>query len=451
MKIDFRVIPVLCILYLLAFLDRVNIANAAVYGLKTDLKLTTDQYNIALVIFFVPYVIFEIPSNQLLKHFRPHVWLPGCMFLFGVVTCLQGTVKSFSGLLATRFFLGMCESNIFPGCFYLIAMWYKREEAQKRFSFFFSSTTLAGAFGGLLAAAISNMEGIGGYKAWRWVFILEGLLTCVVSAILFFGISDFPEETQWLSDEEKAFVKQRLYEDVGESNHQAKHSFKDVLGVFKDWKIIAGGFMYFGLIVPAYSYAYFSPAIIQGLGHSPVKTQLYSVPPWVVAFGFAMIIATFSDKLRHRYAFVLIPIVLALVGYIILLTVHHRTHLQYGALFLAAAGNYAAMPVIVCWFNSNLAGHLRRSVGTAWQVGFGNIGGIIAAFSFLATDAPKYTPGYSLCIAFICLSALASTIYFVGVITENMRRDRGNVKGADLPEGEKALMGDLSPYYRYML
>jgi hypothetical protein len=101
------------------------------------------------------------------------------------------------------------------------------------------------------------------------------------------------------------------------------------------------------------SYAYFAPAIIQGLGHSPVKTQLYSVPPWVVAFGLAMIIATFSDKLRHRYIFVLIPIVVALVGYIILLTVHNRTHLQYGALFLAAAGNYAAMPVIVCWFNSN--------------------------------------------------------------------------------------------------
>jgi hypothetical protein len=101
------------------------------------------------------------------------------------------------------------------------------------------------------------------------------------------------------------------------------------------------------------SLAFFSPAIIEGLGHSPVKTQLYSVPPSVASFGVAMIVAIFSDKLRHRYVFVLIPIVIALVGYIILLTVHNRTHLQYGAVFLAAVGDVTAVPVVVCWFNSN--------------------------------------------------------------------------------------------------
>jgi len=164
-----------------------------------------------------------------------------------------------------------------------------------------------------------------------------------------------------------------------------------------------------------------------------------------------MIFATLSDRFRHRYIFVLIPIVIGVAGYVILLTVHHGTHLQYGAVFLAVAGAYAAMPVVVCWVNSNLAGHLRRSVGTAWQTGFGNIGGIISAFSFLPNDAPKYTTGYSLCISFICMSAVASTIYFVGLVTENKRRDRETVKRTDLLESEKPSMGDLSPDYRYML
>ena len=98
------------------------------------------------------------------------------MFMFGLVTICQGLVHNYGGLLTTRFFLGFFETGMFPGCFYLIGMWYKRHEAQKRFTFFFSSTTLAGAFGGLLASAICKMSGMEGYSGWRWIFILEGEL-----------------------------------------------------------------------------------------------------------------------------------------------------------------------------------------------------------------------------------------------------------------------------------
>ncbi|KAK5001704.1 High-affinity nicotinic acid transporter, partial [Cryomyces antarcticus] len=108
--------------------------------------------------------MFEIPSNLLLKKLKPHIWLSACMFLFGLTTVCQGLVQNYSGLLATRFFLGLFETGMFPGCFYLIGMWYKRSEAQKRYSFFFSSTTLAGAFGGLLASAIGKMDYMRGYR-----------------------------------------------------------------------------------------------------------------------------------------------------------------------------------------------------------------------------------------------------------------------------------------------
>ena len=184
-------------MYLLAFLDRTNIANAAIFGLQKDLKLTGTQYNTALTIFFVPYIVFEIPSNILLKRLKPHVWLSGCMFLFGLVTVCQGLVSNWSGLLATRFFLGVAETGMFPGSFYLIGMWYKRSEAQKRYSFFFGSTSLAGAFGGLLASAIGKMDGMRGYLGWRWIFILEGTLTCVVAFFFYFMIPDFPEDAKW--------------------------------------------------------------------------------------------------------------------------------------------------------------------------------------------------------------------------------------------------------------
>lgn len=386
-KIDLRVIPVLSIMYLLAFLDRTNIANAAVFKLQPDLGLTGNQFNTALTIFFVPYIVFEIPSNILLKRLRPNVWLSICMFIFGLVTVCQGLVQGYSGLLATRFFLGLAETGMFPGSFYLIGMWYKRSEAQRRYSFFFGSTSLAGAFGGLLASAIGKMDGMRGYLGWRWIFILEGTLTCVVAIIFFFIIPCFPEDAKWLAEDERAYVRARLRKDQGRSAAERKIKGRDVMNVFKDFKIFLGGFMYFGLIVPAYGYAFFAPGIIRSYGYSPIQTQLHSVPPWACAFVFAMIVATFSDLSKHRFAYTIFAICISITGFGILINNPNNVHLKYAALFLVAMGTYSAMPVIVCWFNMNLGGHHRRAVGTAWQVGFGNIGGIIGKTAFL----PKKT------------------------------------------------------------
>lgn len=388
-KIDFRVIPFLCILYLLAFLDRVNIGNAKSFGLVAELKLVNVEYNTALTMFFVPYVVFEIPSNILMKKLSPRVWLSGCMFMFGLVSVCQGLVQNYSGLLATRFFLGVFESGMFPGCFYLIGMWYKRTEAQRRYSFFFSSTTLAGAFGGLLAAAIGKMSGLRGYAGWRWIFILEGVLTCVVAVLFFFILPSFPEQASWLNEEEKAYVKARLEVEQGKSALERPITLRDVGRVFKDYKVILGGLMYFGMIVPAYGYAFFAPTIIGTYKYSPIQTQLHSVPPWAAAFAFAMIIAFCSDFAKHRFLFTILPICVSIAGFCIMITVHDKTHVEYAGLFLITMGTYSAMPVIVCWFNMNLGGHHRRAVGTAWQVGFGNIGGIIGP-SLFRTKFPMF-------------------------------------------------------------
>ncbi|KAH7389513.1 major facilitator superfamily domain-containing protein [Phaeosphaeria sp. MPI-PUGE-AT-0046c] len=450
-KIDLHVIPFLAIMYLLAFLDRVNISNANVFGLSKELGIVDgNKYNNALVIFFVPYILFEIPSNIILKRLKPRVWLSICMFGFGLVTMLQGFVTSYSGLLTTRFFLGVFESGMFPGAFYLIGCWYRRPEAQKRYSFFFSSTTLAGAFGGLLASAIGKMDGLRGYKGWRWIFILEGLLTVIVSFFFYFLLPNFPEEVKWLSEDERAYVKARLQVEQGKSARERPITARDVARVFKDPKVIIGGFMYFGLIVPAYGYAYFSPQIIQSYGYSPIQTQLHSVPPWAAAFGFSMTIAYFSDKLKHRFLFTILPISICVAGFAILISVHNHREVQYGALFMVACGAYSAMPVIVCWFNMNLGGHHRRAVGTAWQVGFGNIGGIIAVYSFLKKDAPKYIPGYSISISFVCLSALSCLAYFIACSWENRKREK-SVRDVGLTEYEKTELGDLNPDYRYQL
>lgn len=148
-------------------------------------------------------------------------------------------------------------------------MWYKRSEALKRYTYFFNSTTLAGAFGGLLASAIGKMNGMRGYLAWRWIFILEGTLACAVAVGAYFVITDFPEQAKWLTEDERAYVKARLAADQGESEAERKIAFSDILDVLKDFKIWIGSLMYFSFLVPAYVSLYFA---------RPQKAITYSHP-----------------------------------------------------------------------------------------------------------------------------------------------------------------------------
>lgn len=183
--------------------------------------------------------------------------------------------------------------------------------------------------------------------------IPEGLTTIACAVIVFFLTSGFPEEAKWLSDDEKAFVRARLAEDIGDSQLDVQPTWRDVFGVLKDFKFILCGLAYFGLLVPGYGYAYFSPAIIRSLGYSPVMTQLYSVPPWLVSFTLGMIAATASDYYKRKYIFILPLLLISVVGIIILLNVHDSVHVRYGALFLSVMGGYSALPIVLCWFSVN--------------------------------------------------------------------------------------------------
>jgi len=174
LKCDLHVLPPLFVIFLLAFLDRTNIGNAKIQGLEADLDMHGNDYNIALLVFFVPYILFEIPANLLLKKMAPSTWLSLIMILWGISTIGMGLVRNLGGLVAMRVLLGLFEAGLTPSCVYLISMYYKRYELQWRFTLFFTASIIAGAFGGLLAFSIAKMDGLAGYGGWRWIFIIEG-------------------------------------------------------------------------------------------------------------------------------------------------------------------------------------------------------------------------------------------------------------------------------------
>lgn len=150
------------------------VANARVEGLATDLHMTGDQYLTGLTLYFIGYVLFEVPCNIILKRTTPRLWLPTLTFVWGVVATLNGVVQNLAGFLTIRFFLGVAESGLFPGVVFYLSMWYKRTERTYRIALFFSAAALAGAFGGALAWGIAHMKGVAGLDGWRWIFILVG-------------------------------------------------------------------------------------------------------------------------------------------------------------------------------------------------------------------------------------------------------------------------------------
>jgi MFS family permease len=254
-KMDLRLIPMLALLYLLSFLDRGNIGNAKIEGLTEDLGITGAQYNWCLTVFFFTYAAFEVPSNLLLKKLRPSVWLPTIMVAWGLVMTLMGIVQNYEGLLIARIFLGVAEAGLFPGVAYYITMWYARHEAQFRQALFFSAASVAGAFSGLLAFGIAHMDGVGGLEGWRWIFILEGILTVVVAVVAFFVLYDFPETATFLTEEERAFVVYRLkYQDFKDEQEDGAvrvaqddtFQWKFVKSAFLDWQIWTNVWVYWG-------------------------------------------------------------------------------------------------------------------------------------------------------------------------------------------------------------
>ncbi|THG97071.1 hypothetical protein EW026_g4866 [Hermanssonia centrifuga] len=283
-KLDWWLVPWLSFLYLLSFLDRTSIGNAKLYGMETDLHITDTQYNIALTIFFFSYSIFEVPSNVFLKRLRPSVWLSLLMLLWGVMMTVQGLVHNYGGLLGMRWMLGLFEAGLFPGVNYYLSWygdpnlltdkgdlteahsWYKRSEFGIRAAVFFSAATVSGAFGGLLAAAISNMGGIGGKPAWAWIFILEGLITVLAGIASFWIIQDFPDTAKFLTEEERTFVIRRLQEDDQFSAAGEKLKLRYIWQSLLDWKTWIAMLLYMGTDMPLYAFSLFLPSIINQLG-----------------------------------------------------------------------------------------------------------------------------------------------------------------------------------------
>ncbi|KAL5520836.1 hypothetical protein ACEPAF_2839 [Sanghuangporus sanghuang] len=423
-RIDFAIVPWLSFLYLLSFLDRAGIANARLYGMEEDLNISDTRYLLCLSLFFVPYCLFEVPSNICMKITRPSVWLSSIVTCWGIVTVCQGLVKNFGGLLVIRLLLGTFEAGLSPGAMYYMSCWYRRDELGLRIAIFTSSMTTAGAFGGLLAAAISNMDGVGGKPAWAWIFILEGLVTVIAGIASYFIIQDYPSTARVLSEKEREFVIQRLRVDDQFSVSGEKLRWKNVHASLSDWKTWLTAISGLGTGAPIYALSFFLPSIVSMLGYKATRANLLTVPVYATASVIAVIIGYAADRMKKRGYFAIALCVLTCVGFAILIAARDKA-LAYFAIYIAAIGVFPGAPNTLSWMANNIEGSLKRSVSMAIVLTTNNLMGIISTNTYRANDAPWYRRGHCVILGIAFLSLLAATALHILLGAENARRDRG--------------------------
>ncbi|KAM5343976.1 hypothetical protein ACJ41O_012513 [Fusarium nematophilum] len=451
-KMDLHILPILSALYLLCFLDRGNIGNAKIEGLLDDLSLTGQQYNMCLTVFFFTYASFELPSNLILRRLRPSIWLPTIMVGVGIVMTLMGIVQSYHGLLISRVFLGVAEAGLYPGVAFYITTWYCRHEAQLRQAMFFSAASIAGAFSGLLAFAIAKMDGVGGLEGWRWIFILEGILTVLVSISAFFIIADYPGTAKFLSEQERAWVIGRLRDQyAGNVEDSEKFQWKYVWDALTDFQVYLALITIYGILCPLYGISFFLPSIIRDLGYSSSDAQLLTVPIYITAALIAIGSAWFSDRSKKRSPLLIFHLCCIIVGFTVVIASTGRgvPGVVYFGIFLAVSGIYPAIPGNVTWLSNNLAGDYKRAAGMAVHIGLGNFAGAMASNFYRVQDAPNYYLGHALELGF-ALSGLAAAVT-LRFMYKGINKSREAQGSGSLTTAEMAKLGDKSPAFRYML
>ncbi|KAL6235276.1 hypothetical protein BDW75DRAFT_230457 [Aspergillus navahoensis] len=456
-KIDWYIVPTVSLMYLFCFIDRANVGNARLAGLEDDLQMTGYDYNALLSVFYISYIVFEIPSNIACKLIGPGWFLPALTLLFGICSVGTAFVQSFSSACGVRFLLGIFEAGMLPGIAYYLSRWYRRVELALRLSIYLIMAPLAGAFGGLLASGILNLDSFGGLKTWRMIFAIEGVITIGVGLVSFFTLTDRPETARWLSHEEKELAITRVrseYEHAGAREVLDKLDKKKVTrGIFNPIVLATSWIMLFACVT-VQGLAFFAPTIVRTIypEKSTIEQQLQTVPPYIVGAVSTVLIPYLSGRFDRRLIFFIVTPVFMMVGYIVFLATDD-SRARYGATFLIAFGSFPVGVLTTAHASVNVVSDTARAAAIGTVVMMGNIGGLIATWSFLPFDGPDYPIGNGLNLATGTTCLIIAGGMLIWSKSDNRRRQRTD-EGRRLDGLSARQIEDLEwrhPSFRWML
>ncbi|KAI0897931.1 MFS transporter [Annulohypoxylon nitens] len=429
-KLDFYIMPTICVMYFLNYVDRNAIAQARLNHFESDLNMAGNEFNTAVSILFVGYVLMQVPSNMLITRIKPGVYMSGWMFLWAVVSTCTAAVKSYRGLVACRFFLGIAEAPFYPGATYILAIYYTHSEMATRIGLMYCGQLLATGFTGLISAGVfAGMDGLQGLAGWQWLFIIEGALTAFVAILGFWFLPNTPDDTHWLSTEERKLVRARIERDrisdaLGEAT--AWDGLKQAFGDKRTWLFCFMQMFH----LSACSFNAFFPTVAKTLGYNTTVTLLLTCPPFVLAGIGSTVVGWSSGRMNERTWHITVTLSTAIVGFVIAASTLN-TAARYVACFIFPVGAFSANSVIVGWASSTLSQTVeKRAVVLAITNVFGHIGYIYGAYLWPDSDEPRYGIGFGASAGFALLSICCAWVVRTLLIQENNKiraSDVGNV------------------------
>ncbi|MEH2321753.1 MFS transporter [Nostoc sp.] len=394
-KVTRRLIPLLLVLYIIAYLDRVNVGFAALQ-MNHDLGFSSTIYGFGSGIFFLGYFLFEIPSNLILERIGARVWIARIAITWGVIAAGMMFVKSPFSFYLLRFVLGIAEAGFFPGIILYLTYWFPTIQRAKTVALFMTATAIAGIVGGPLSGLLLTMHGIAGLAGWQWLFIVEGLPAIVMGFVALSYLCERPEQAEWLEVEERLWLQERLQL---ESEHKQRHNSYTLLQALVNPKVWLLSLIYFTLVIGLYGISFWLPQIIKGFsGLSDLWVGFLSVIPYLVG-GIGMVfVGSHSDQTRERRAHVAIPAFIGAFG-LVLSAYSHQPVTALASLSLAALGIWGALGPFWALPTSFLSG--TAAAGSLALINsVGNLGGFVAPYVIgLIKDATNSFTGGLLVMA----------------------------------------------------
>lgn len=416
-KATVRLIPFLCLAYTINFLDRVNVGFAALH-MNDALGFSPSVYGFGAGIFFLGYIVFEIPSNLALRQFGARIWIARIMISWGLVACAMALVHSETSFYVTRALLGIAEAGFFPGIILYLTFWFPAAERARIVALFMASVPLATVFGGPLSGALLQMHGFLGFAGWQWLFVIEGIPAIVLGVLALVVLTDSPGQAHWLTDEEKSALSNTLEREAKATEAVGYANLRNAL---TRPRVLALGGLYFLMVTGLYGIGFWMPQVIGGFGLGSLSVGFLTAIPYLFAAIAMVLWGRHSDRLGERRWHIALPLFLAAASFAwsaysgpLVPTMVALTLATLG--FYAALGPYWSLPTAL------LTG-ASAAAGIALVNSLGNASGF--AGPYIVGLLKEATGSFSAALLF-----LAAVLALGGVMALTFREPRSVVQGA---------------------
>ncbi|EUC41932.1 hypothetical protein COCMIDRAFT_29378 [Bipolaris oryzae ATCC 44560] len=401
-KLDWKFLPCITIMLLMNYLDRINVSNARLAGMQEDLGMTDVEWSAGISLFYVGYIISQVPGNVIIAKSSPRVLMPCIMLAWSFITICMPAAKSPWAFMLCRLLIGITEGPFLPVITLMTSSWYTKEESPLRMGIWHAGTIISNVFSGLLAAGIlTNMDNVAGLHAWQWFLLLEGIVSILVAIAGFWLLPNFPNNTgaYFFTEEEQQMSQYRaLVSAGGKSEDDEGDMWGGVWQAVKDpftW-FFAG--MHFSLII-AQSFKDFFPSIISTLGFGKVETYLVQAPPYVIAYFVTLLVSWSSGKRLEHCWHIVGSISVALIGAVIMISTLN-VGARYFSLILLCSGPFVGLNIQLSWETTVVPRpRTKRAALIAIANCVSSVSHWFSPYFFLRSQEPRYQMGGGIIIA----------------------------------------------------